>query len=67
MLPFPVLRSEWRTLGKRAGPLRNTRAIAEGCPDLCVHLPGGSGTADAVGKCKERGILCYDPLTNTTL
>lgn len=50
--PFPA---DWRTHGKRAGPLRNAAMLAEqgaGTPDrvvVCgVAFPGGGGTADMV-------------------
>jgi hypothetical protein len=34
----------------RAGPARNSRMLAEGCPTHCLSLPGGRGTADMVRK-----------------
>lgn len=61
---FEVTREQWKTLGKRAGPARNERAIVEGLPDLCVYFPGGRGTADALARCFEHGVLRWDPLTN---
>jgi len=42
---FPA---DWKTHGKAAGPLRNQQMLDEGCPDLVVAFPGGSGTADMV-------------------
>ena len=64
---FEITRGEWKALGKIAGPLRNTRAIEKGVPDICCHLPGGTGTADAVRQCRERGILTWDPISNEVL
>jgi hypothetical protein len=61
---FEVTRQEWKTIGRRAGPIRNERAIVKGCPDLCVHFPGGTGTADALARCYEHGVLRWNPLTN---
>lgn len=50
-----VFRADWQTLGKYAGPTRNSAMVAA-CPDVCVAMPGGPGTADAVRKCREAGI-----------
>lgn len=61
---FPVTHRDWKTYGRRAGVLRNERAISEGLPDLCVHFPGGRGTEDALRRCYEKGILRYNPITN---
>lgn len=61
---YPVSRGVWKTLGKAAGCIRNTRMIQESTPDVAVAFPGGRGTADAVWKCRERGVLIYDPITN---
>lgn len=61
---YAVTWGEWKTIGKRAGPLRTDRMIEQESPDLCVHAPGGSGTDYCVRKCRERGILCYNPITN---
>jgi predicted Rossmann-fold nucleotide-binding protein len=46
---------DWNTLGKFAGPVRNTAMVAAK-PDVCVAMPGGRGTADAIAKCHEAGI-----------
>lgn len=47
----PVSPEDWRKLGKKAGPIRNSRMLDEGKPDICVAFPGGDGTADMVRKC----------------
>lgn len=52
-LPFPA---DWRAHGRAAGPMRNSRMLAEGRPDACVAFPGGSGTADMAGKAKAAGL-----------
>lgn len=64
VMPYPVTRSEWRTLGKSAGPLRNRRMVNEAVPDVCVKFPGGSGTNDCASYAHERGILVWDTITN---
>lgn len=38
--------ADWRTLGNRAGPIRNQRMIDEQRPDVVLAFPGGKGTAD---------------------
>lgn len=61
---FPVSPHEWHTYGKAAGHLRNGKMIREGCPDICVHFPGGRGTANALEQCYDHGVLRYNPITN---
>lgn len=61
---WPVAPGAWKAIGKRAGPERTERMIEQAVPDLCVALPGGTGTAGCVAKCRERGILVYFPETN---
>lgn len=48
--------AEWHNHGPAAGPIRNTRMIAEGKPDLVLAFPGGRGTADLVRKAEAAGI-----------
>ncbi len=43
---FPIAPGE-------SGFARNTRMLAVGRPDICVHFPGGRGTRDMVRKCRE--------------
>jgi hypothetical protein len=53
-LPFPA---DWNAHpGGAAGPIRNSRMLAEGGPDLVVAFPGGSGTADCVRKAERAGV-----------
>lgn len=62
----PVTAEEWELHRRAAGPMRNERAIVKHTPDLCLHLPGGRGTADAMERCFAHGILRWDPITNVT-
>lgn len=39
-----------------AGPVRNTRMLREGRPDVAIGFPGGSGTADMAKQCLEYGL-----------
>lgn len=51
-----VYPAEWQRHGKRAGPIRNARMLAEGKPDLVVAFPGGRGTADMVRRARAAGV-----------
>ena len=48
-------RADW-SQGKAGGPIRNSRMLAEGKPDLVIAFPGGSGTADMVRKARAAGV-----------
>lgn len=63
-IPEPVTRGEWRQFGGYAGPRRNERMFVKHTPDLCVHLPGGTGTADCCQRAYDHGVLRYNPITN---
>ncbi len=54
-IPFIIINAQWKIHGKAAGPIRNSRMIAER-PDLVVAFPGGGGTADCVRKARAAGI-----------
>lgn len=45
--PFPA---DWKTHGKKAGPMRNAKMLEEGKPDVVFAFPGGKGTSDMIGK-----------------
>lgn len=53
---YPVTKSDWKKLGKKAGPLRNRRMLEIEKPDLVVAFPGGRGTADCKKQAKELKI-----------
>lgn len=48
--------ADWEHHGKFAGPMRNSRMLAEGRPDVVVAFPGGRGTADMVRKARREGV-----------
>ncbi|MAK86557.1 MAG: hypothetical protein CMK96_06365 [Pseudomonas sp.] len=52
-LPFAA---DWNSHGKAAGPIRNSRMLKEGKPDLVVAFPGGRGTADMVRQARLAGV-----------
>ena len=58
-VPKQVFTANWEKLGRSAGPHRNQRMLDEGRPDMAIAFPGGSGTADMVRRCKERGLLVW--------
>lgn len=51
-----VFSANWRLDGRAAGPIRNTRMLRAGRPDLVVAFPGGRGTADMVSKALNAGV-----------
>lgn len=55
---IPRLRfnAEWGTYGGSAGPIRNSRMLEEGKPDVAVIFPGGTGTADMTIKLMKAKI-----------
>lgn len=40
----------WKQYGNRAGPIRNTRMLVEGKPDIVLAFKGHTGTADMCQK-----------------
>lgn len=48
--------ADWKTHGRKAGPLRNQRMIDEGKPDLVIAFGGGRGTADMLRRAQAAGI-----------
>lgn len=49
--------ADWRQDGKKAGPRRNTRMVADSEADVVVATPGGKGTADCVRKAVRAGLI----------
>lgn len=56
-LAVEVYPANWKADGKAAGPIRNSRMLTDGKPDLVIAFPGGRGTADMISKAKRAGIL----------
>jgi hypothetical protein len=42
--------------GKKAGPIRNSKMLAEEKPDVVVAFPGNEGTADMIEKARRKGV-----------
>ncbi len=55
-IPQSCFTADWDRYGRQAGPLRNTRMLAEGQPDAVIAFPGGAGTADMVRKARAAGL-----------
>jgi hypothetical protein len=51
-----VFPADWVRHGRAAGPVRNTRMLNDGEPDLVIAFPGGHGTADMVKQARAAGI-----------
>lgn len=55
-IPTEIYKAHWGKDGPGAGPIRNSRMLAEGKPDLVIAFPGGNGTADMVAKAERAGV-----------
>lgn len=55
-IPQDTFEADWEHQGSFAGPMRNTRMLNEGKPDLVIAFPGGRGTADMVKKARRAGV-----------
>ncbi len=61
-IPVETYGADWERHGKAAGPIRNSRMIDDGLPDLVLafvegtNLADSRGTADMVGKAERAGI-----------
>lgn len=52
--------ADWKSFGRRAGPLRN-RYMLTLKPDGVVCFPGGRGTRDMASAAQEAGVPVYFP------
>ena len=48
----------WNEFGNKAGPLRN-KAMLLLKPDMCLAMPGGTGTDNMIKQCVGVGIKTY--------
>src|SRR5688572_10995305 len=55
-IPRRPYAAKWEEHRRAAGPIRNQEMIDMEHPDLCLAFPGGSGTADMIGKAFKAGI-----------
>lgn len=49
-IPCYRFHAPWKQYGDAAGPMRNTRMLEKGKPDLVVAFPGATGTKDMIRK-----------------
>lgn len=57
-LQVKVYEADWDE-GRRAGPVRNGRMVADGAV-CCLAFPGGRGTADCIRQAARAGITVSD-------
>jgi len=54
------IKAEWGKHGRKAGPLRNTRMLDEGNPDVVIafhdHIEESLGTKNMIKQTRKRGI-----------
>lgn len=55
-VPMTTFHADWRTHGKKAGPLRNQRMVDEGKPTLVIAFSGGRGTEDMIARATKAGV-----------
>jgi len=60
-IPQVEFAANWKKLGRRAGPMRNTAMLQEGKPEGVLALPGGTGTADMIAQAKAAGVKVWQP------
>lgn len=60
-VPRLVMKADWKTHGKAAGPIRN-QAMLERKPDAVVAFPGGAGTRDMVRRADKAGVRIFVPV-----
>lgn len=52
--------ADWDAHGSFAGPMRNSKMLNEGQPNIVVAFPGGRGTADMCRKARKDGVEVYE-------
>lgn len=48
--------ADFKSLGRKAGPIRNQRMLDEHQPDIVIAFPGGRGTDDMVRRAEKAGV-----------
>jgi predicted polyphosphate/ATP-dependent NAD kinase len=59
-IPVMTYKADW-SKGRKAGPMRNSRMLEEGKPDLVVAFLGGNGTFDMIRQAKHAGVPVICP------
>ena len=55
-VPVQVFHADWGQFGSGAGPIRNSKMLAEGKPEMVLAFPGGRGTANMVKQARSAGV-----------
>ena len=55
-VPFDTFNAEWDKHSRNAGPIRNTRMLDEGKPQVIVAFPGRIGTGNMVKLARMAGV-----------
>lgn len=53
--------ADWEIYGRKAGPMRNARMIAEARADALLVFPGGELTQDLKQRARLAGLPVYEP------
>lgn len=53
---YAVTKADWERYGKRAGPMRNHKMLAEGKPDRVIAFSGGRGTANMIAQARAANV-----------
>lgn len=59
-VPVQAYPANWKKHRRAAGPIRNSRMLADGRPDIVIAMPGGAGTADMVAKARAAGVTVVE-------
>ena len=59
-VPYKVYSADW-SIGKAAGPMRNTRMLVEGKAQRVIAFAGGKGTGDMIKQAEKAGIIIVQP------
>ena len=52
--------ADWKTHGRRAGPIRNKKMLTESQPHVIIAFKGGNGTAHMMKIGREAGVTVYE-------
>lgn len=57
-VPYEAYPADWKTYGKKAGPIRNAQMLREGKPDLVIAFlaEGSIGTKDMINQSEKAGV-----------
>lgn len=55
-----VYKADWKTHGRRAGPIRNKKMFTSESPHVIIAFKGGDGTAHMMKIGREAGVPVYE-------